>query len=154
MRSWLGAILIAAAGFWCGNELVQRLRRQRLALEEAARLLQKILDDIQYRNLPVRDILHHLQNEDSYSFFDLSAIQKLQDLSPPNCLSGEVRTRLTQGLSQLGQQGLQCQCEQLVREIQYLQERAKELREKERASAAVFPKIGFCAGAMMALAIL
>ena len=153
-RGWIGAVLIAAAGFWCGNEMVRRLRQQRLAVEEGARLLQKILDEIQYLNLPTQEILCQLQAGEPYAFFDVCAASQLRELSPPGCFPGEAATRFRRCLSQIGQQGLQCQCEQLTREIRYLQETAKELQDKERASAAVFPKIGFCAGAMAALAIL
>ncbi len=142
------------SGLWCGNEMVRRWRSHRLALEETIQMLWQILDEIQYRALPVSDILHVLQNNNQYTFLPVKACVQLQCLSPPGYFSKEEARRFVHCFSDLGHKGVQGQCEQLRHDIEYFQGCAEQIREKERAAAAICPKIGFCVGAMAALALL
>lgn len=153
-RYWIGGGLLVCCGFWCGSEVVRRWRNQRLALEETVWLLQQILDAIQYRRLPTNEILLELRQSGRYSRLPLNNCRQLQALSPPAYLSKEEAANFTQCMAALGHQGLQDQCEQLRRYLQYFQRRVEQIREKERAAAAICPKIGFCVGAMAALALL
>lgn len=150
----VGGSLIALSGFWCGNEMVRKWRNHRLALEETIQVLRKILDEIQYHSLPVPDILRVLQKNEQYTFLALKECVQLQCLSPPGYFSKEEAARFTYCISDLGRKGIQAQCEQLRNDIAYFQKCSEQIREKERAAAAICPKIGFCVGAMAALALL
>lgn len=150
----VGGTLIVFSGFWCGNEMVRKWRSHRLALEETTQMLWQILEEVQYRALPVPDILHVLQKNDQYMFLALKECMQLQCLSPPDYFSKEEAARFTYCLSELGRKGTQAQCEQLRNDIVYFQKCGEQIREKERAAAAICPKIGLCVGAMAALALL
>ncbi len=153
-RYWIGGGLLVCCGFWCGSEVVRRWHCERISLEETTLLLQQILDAIQYRRLPTDEILRELQQCGHYSLLSLHTCQELQSLSPPVYLSKEEASQFSYCLASLGHQGLQDQCGQLQRYLDYFQKSTEQVREKERAAAAIFPKIGFCVGAMAALALL
>lgn len=153
MRTWIGGLLLVLSGFWCGSEVVRRWHYRRCALEEVLRLLQQMLDAVQYRHLPANLILQELQNT-GYRFLPLDSCTCLQELAPSCYLTKEQAEHFCSCMQSFGHQGIEPQCEQLRQYLRYFQVCMDEIQKKERSAASVWPKIGFCVGAMAALALL
>ena len=152
-RAALGALLLTAAGLWCGQEAAAIWKRQRRCLEEMVRLLQQILDAVRYRRLPAGEILAELQ-QSGYVYTHSERCSTLQQLAPPDCLTGEAARRFQDCMRRVGHLAAQPQCEDLQRTIDWFAAQAAAIRQKEQAAAAVCPRVGLCVGAMAALALL
>lgn len=153
IRTWLGGLLLVSCGFWCGTEIVRRWHNRRCALEEIVHLMQQLLDAVQYRRLPADLILQELKDS-GYTLLPLEQCICLQLLEPPAFVTREQASRFHSCMQEFGRQASQPQCEQLRQYLRYFQASTEAIQEKERAAAAVCPKIGLCVGAMAALALL
>ena len=148
-----GAGLMVCAGLWLGREMARFWSARRCSLEACGALFQYLLDAVQYQRLPAEDILARLKREGDFAVFLPAECAALRQLVPPGGLTTRQAAHFSSCIRAFGRQGLEGQCEQLRREIAYFARCAEGVREREKAAAAICPRVGLCVGMMLALAL-
>lgn len=149
-----GVVLLAVFGYGLGAWLLHwQLCRVR-CLQQLEQLLGRIQDEIEYRALPLDEILYVLQQEDGFDCLDLKSCNTLHQLSLPPELLLNQRQLIQQALATLGQRTSQESC----RQLEYYQKQCARFvsQERERLSSAqrLYRQLGVCGGLLAALVLL
>lgn len=148
----IGALLLPLGGWLAGDAVQQRSREHCEALIWAIELLQRIRQEIEFRradlNLLYSQLLHEGILEES------GECKCLQQVSAPHSLSPAERRCFEECISRLGRTDAAQECEQLCYYIARFQEYLARARQNETAQAGLSHRLGFAAGAILALVML
>lgn len=150
----IGAALLAASGYGAGMYLLNQQIRRVKVLSQMERLLGRIQDEIEYRALPLDEILYVLRQETGFELLRLDRCQDLRQLIMPDVLSSSQRQMLEQAMITLGQRTSQ----ESSRQMEYYQRQCTVLinQEHEKLCNAqrLYRQLGVCGGLLAALVLL
>lgn len=150
----LGVCLLIAAGYGAGLRRLQQLRSRVEALRQLGRMFARVQDEIEYRGLPLGEILELLRCEEGFERLELGACPDLQQLKLPVALSAAQRAALEGALRTLGQRTSQ----ESTRQLAYYQKICASFTEQEELKLCnaekLYRQLGLCAGALAALLFL
>ena len=148
----MGGILLALAGYGTGLQKFNMQKKRVQALCQLEWLFERIKNEIQYRELPLEEILAVLQMESNR--MDLLCLNECHDLTqmkPPGNLRPVQYQQLKQAFESLGQRT----SKESVVQLEYDQTLCRTFahREKEAlmASEKLDRQLGFCVGVLLAL---
>lgn len=150
---WMGTLLLVACG-WCAGEAHRRqVRAHSAALRRTQALLQRIRQEIAYRQVELNRLYRQLWAE------ELCGPPNAQDgafqqMQPPGSFSAEEKACFAECMAGLGRTEAQQECERLDYYIQRFGDFLQAAEQKERESAALDRRVGLAAGAMLALLFL
>jgi stage III sporulation protein AB len=154
-----GAALLVFCGWYAGALHQRSLRTRRMELEQTEQLLQRIRQEIAYRHRALDQLYQLLAAEGSMACFmpeDTGAeiAASFQTLSPPQSFSADEKACFVECMADLGHTEAQQECERLNYFLQRFAQFRLQAKEAEQKAAALDLKLGFAAGAVLALLLL
>ena len=144
-----GALLLVICGWLAGDAVQTGCRAHVQALRWAIWLVQRLRQEIAYRQAD-RELLYRLLCQEDPA---LSGQGGLSQLPLPSSLTGEEQTLLQECLSGIGHAAAQQECERLDYYQLRFEKILVEAEQKEQARAALTHRLGVAAGAVLALRI-
>jgi stage III sporulation protein AB len=154
-----GALLVMFCG-WYGGVLHQRgIRARRMELEQTERLLQRVRQEIAYRHYALDQLYRVLAAEGGLACFMSLGVGEgseasFQALQPPRSFFDEEKACFMECMAGLGRTEAQQECERLDYFLQRFARFRMQAEEAEQKAAALDRKLGFAAGAILALLLL
>lgn len=150
----IGAALLSVSGYGFGMYLLNQQIRRVKVLCQMERLLGRIQDEIEYRALPLDEILYLLRQETGFELLRLDRCQDLRQLVLPDVLSASQRQLLEEAMITLGQRTSQ----ESSRQLEYYQRQCAGLIDQEREKLCnaqrLYRQLGVCGGLLAALVLL
>ena len=150
----LGGGMLALAGYGAGVCCLLYRRKRVCQLHALERLFSRIRDEIEYRGLPLDEILELLREDSALADLHLEACRDLHCMQLPAELTPEQKSCFHSALREAG-----CKtCEESVRSLAYyqnaalafLQEETAQLKNAERS----YRQLGLCMGLLAALILI
>lgn len=149
---WVGAMLLPLCGWLTGAALQAGKERHILQLRHTVELLRRIRQEVAYHRPDMELLCRCLTREDLLE--DLEPAEKLQALAPPASFRAEERLCFEQCFSGLGQCEAAQECERLDYYIARFEAFLQQAQQEAAACAGLPCKLGFAAGAVLALIFL
>ncbi len=151
MLKLLGVCLMGVAGFALGFEKARVLWLRQTFWRELGRMLAQIRDEIQFRALPMPQLLCQLRDLGQYPHLGLESCQSLDCFAFPDYIpAGEAA--LFQPLFRcIGQVTSQELCEQMEYYLPLCQRSQEQVQQAYQAASRFYPRFGVCAGLLAAL---
>lgn len=154
MLKLLGSLLLAAAGYGIGAYRLAQRQRHLEALRQLSLLLGRIRDEIEYRALPLGEILALLQTEPGAELLRLADCTALQCYRLPESFTPQEQAALNPTFAALGQRPGPESCRMLA----YYQTRCAafvaEAEREARQAKQLYRPAGLCGGLLAALLLL
>ena len=147
-----GALLLPLCGWLAGNAVQARASQHTDTLRQVISLLQRIRQEIAFRQADLEQINRLLQQEnfDAVLFTGIS----LQNLPAPESLSNAERHCFTECMAGLGRTEAKQECERLDYYTARFQEYLQQACQLQSREAGLPRRLGFAAGAVLALVFL
>lgn len=142
-----GAVLLVVCGWLAGDAVQAGCRAHVQALRWAVWLVQRLRQEIAYRQADLGSLYRQLCREDP----DLPPQGSLAELPLPQALTRREQDTLAECLSGLGRTTAEQECERLDYYRLRLEEALAEADRQEKARAALTHRLGLAAGAVLAL---
>lgn len=154
MIKLLGCLMLAAAGYGFGAWRLSLQSRHLAALRQLYQLLGRIWDEIEFRALPLEEILSLLQREPGFALLQLDRCRLLREYSLPEPFTQEERQTFRPAFAGLGLRTSPESCRMLAyyqRRCLAFTERAEKNAEKAKQ---LYRPFGLFTGLLAALLLL
>lgn len=147
----LGCLLLAAAGTGAGVSRVLRQRRDCRELEAFCRLLAYLLAAIQSHALPGDELLQSAARWPDFRQLHLDGCAALREIPLPRGIPDALRRELCEGLRQAELLPREAVCRELARLLALCRSAGVKAAQRLLQDQKLYPRLGFCAGALLAL---
>lgn len=146
-----GCACLLWSGWRAGFSISLRQRQRRRTLEQLILLTQQLAQEIALRKAPLTLLLRELQQENAYPLLALQNCVSLQTLTAPVCLYTPERACTEECFSGMGHSAASQECERLAHYAARLENFYAEAQQAEQKALQLYPRLGLCAGAMLAI---
>ena len=145
----LGVLLFPLCGWFAGDAFRQKTDMHLQALRMTLELFQQIRQEIAFRRADLQQLCRQLQREGVLPQMESSYL--LQEFPPPEELLPAEKACFAECISGLGKTEAQQECERLDYYIARFQDYRHQAQQTAQKQAGLPQKLGFAAGAVVAL---
>lgn len=150
----LGGVLLLLTGCGGGLAVYWHQRESWQRLRTFTRLLWYLQNLLQYQNLPVEQLLAAAAQYPDFAPLGLTHCQSLAELPIPTCMEETLRSELTAQLADLGLAPRRSVCTTLQRLCTQCEQETAKAEAKAGAARQLYPRLGACAGILVAILLL
>lgn len=146
-----GAVLLVAAGVGLGNAAANSIQTQWQSIRQFMELLSYIQRFISQRSMPCEEIFQYAALSNRFAGLHLERCQQFSELPIPQCLQNSIGKELQDNLTELGASSQETATALLEIMHSLCAWKEQEFLTKASAAQALYPKLGGCVGAVIAV---
>lgn len=149
-----GVFLLAGCGVGIGYRVFLRTKERWQDVHAFVRLLEYLQSAIRYQTMTAEQILFRAAAYPEFVRLGIAGCIRFRDLPLPRALETALKQELESDLQALEMAGRDTACEILSRMTILCRTREKELDSAAGQAARLYPRLGGCLGALLAIALL
>lgn len=147
----VGTLCVGLSGWACGMLAVQKKRKSWQQIHTFVRLLAYLQNSIQYRELPMEAVLNGALRYEEFSCFQLWNCHELKDVPLPMAFQKALRAELQADMEQVAFLPHEAACKTLQQMREICSDAEQEHQKRLEEAIRLYPKLGACAGILLAL---
>ena len=149
-----GFLLLAGCGAGAGYRFSLWARDRWHSVHTFVRLLEYLQSSVRYRTMTGEQLLLRAASYPEFSRLGLDECTRFGDIPLPRALELSLRRELSVDLHALETAGRETACDIFSRMIALCRAREEELHSAAGQAAQLYPRLGGCLGALLAIALL